>query len=1024
MTVLWRDLTSPRRARWPAASGAVARPRLLALLEASPIVVVVAPAGYGKTTALAAAGPELGGVRAWLTLDADDADPLVLAASLALAVEGLPGGAAPGALLDAGASPRRVAARVADVLDAAQARLVLDEAQHLLGPLVGGVLREVLDCGAGRMTLLSRVPLPLPDLTRLEAAGIVTRLSAADLGFTLDEMGTLLRAQGLTPGNAEVRQAHALTEGWPIAARFLAHSVAQGRVQLRALADLDGGEAQLGTLFAYLAQEVLGPLEPALRNVLTRGSVFEELTAGLLADVLEEPHAGTLLEALSGSGTFLTRSGPPDAAGGTYRAHPLLRAHLRTGLDAAEVTRLAARGAAYFERTQRPRRAMAAHLLAGNAPRAAELLAAHGDTWLSQGRVTLVERSLHRLPPGAWTPELHALAGDALRLSSRYDGALAEYARATLLRRALGEIHVALDTVQPALAWAPLDTAEALLASHHDPASLDTLRRLRAENLLNAGEPAQAVALEPALAGGARHALRTGNLERALALAQDAARGETGGTRAAQNHREGLLLASFLHAIRGEGHAAVHAAREGQLEGERLDSPFVRSLALARLGHAQLVVGDEPAARAAYASALELAQGVVPRLRVEPLMGLAFLAARGGDTAGAATRRDEALHHTAGDRYMGGLVHLAAALGSLQGGNGPGDVPRDDVQRDLDAARTAFESGGDAFGQAAVALAAFAAGGHDPAAALAAVMRYPPLLAGPSMFAPFLSRAGRATVLAALAEARPQARAALAGVAHALGYPDVPAPAHVPGFEVHVQVLERVTVTRGPDGPPREWGRAKARDLLTLLVVHPAGLARETAQELLFPAADPGVGERNFRVTLHALGQVLEEGAASGVFVERGEWLRLRPGPDLHVDLWIAWAALKQPVGTPGRRATLMTVGTRLAESDLPDIHHEAQRYGLTLPDALAAEAAWALDAGDHEGAAGAAGRAVTIDPAHELAARTLMRAHHARGHVAAARRVFMQLQTALRDLDLSPLPETVALSRALGGVAGGPDSG
>ena len=1019
MTVSWRDLTSPRRARWPAASGAVARPRLLALLGASPVVVVVAPAGYGKTTALAAAGAELGGVRAWLTLDADDADPLVLAASLAMAVEALPGGAAPGALLDAGASPRRVAARVADVLDAAQARLVLDEAQHLLGPLAGGVLREVLDCGAGRVTLLSRVPLPLPDLTRLEAAGIVTRLSAADLGFTLDEMGTLLRAQGLTPGSAEVRQAHALTEGWPIAARFLAHSVAQGRVQLRALADLDGGEAQLGTLFAYLAQEVLGPLEPALRNVLTRGSVFEELTAGLLADVLEEPHAATLLEALSGSGTFLTRSDPPDAAGGTYRAHPLLRAHLRTGLDAAEVTHLAARGAAYFERTQRPRRAMAAHLLAGHPTRAAELLAAHGDIWLAQGRVTLVERSLHRLPPGVWTPELHALAGDALRLSSRYDGALAEYARATPLRRALGEIHVALDTVQPALAWAPLDTAAALLAGDHDPAPRASLRRLRAENLLNAGEPAQAVALEPALAGGARYALRTGDLERALGLALDAARGETGGARAAQNHREGLLLASFLHAIRGEGAAAVHAAREGLLEGERLDSPFVRSLALARLGHAQLVAGDDAAARAAYASALELAQGVVPRLRVEPLMGLAFLAARGGDAAGAAARRDEALHHTAGDRYMGGLVHLAAALGTLQGGGGPAEV-----SRDLDAARAAFEAGGDAFGQAAVALAAFASGGHAPAAALEAVARYPQLLAGPSMAAPFLSRAGRATVLAALAAAWPPGRAALAGVAHALGYPDVPAPTHVPGFEVHVHVLERVTVTRGPDGPPREWGRAKARDLLTLLVVHPAGLARDTAQELLFPAADPGVGERNFRVILHALGQVLEEGAASGVFLERGEWLRLCPGPDLHVDLWTAWAALEQPVGTPGRRAALLTVGTRLAESDLPDVQQGALHYALILPDALAAEAAWALDAGDPEGAAAAAGRAISIDPAHELAARTLMRAHHARGHVAAARRVFLQLQAALRDLDLSPLPETVALSRALGGITTAPDSG
>ncbi|GHF49285.1 DNA-binding SARP family transcriptional activator [Deinococcus metalli] len=1013
MSVSWRDLTSPRRARWPAASGAVARPRLRALLGASPVLVVVAPAGYGKTTALAATGPDTDSARAWLTLDADDADPQVLAAGLALAVEGLPGGAAPGALLDAGASPRRVAARVADVLDGARARLVLDEAQHLLTPLVEGVLREVLDCGAGRVTLLSRVPLPLPDLTRLEAAGVVTRLSAADLGFTPDEVGAVLRAQGLTPGNAEVRQAHALTEGWPIAARFLAHSVAQGRVGLRALADLDGGEAQLGTLFAYLAQEVLGPLEPALRNVLTRGSVFEELTADLLEDVLEEPHAGALLEALARSGTFLTRTGPVEGGGGAYRAHPLLRAHLRSALPAGEATRVAARGAAYFERTGRPRRAMAAHLLAGNAGRAAQLLAAHGDTWLSQGRVTLVERSLHRLPPDAWTPDLHALAGDALRLSSRYDGALAAYARATPLRRALGEVQVALDTVQPDEAWAPLDVAEALLTGSGDGAALVGLRRLRAENLLNAGQPGPAVALEPALAGGARHALRTGDLNRALALAQDAARGETGGARAAQNHREGLLLASFLHAICGDAPAAVRAAGEGLAEGERLDSPFVRALALARLGHAHLSAGDDPAARAAYDRALELAQGVVPRLRVEPLMGHAFLTARAGDPLRARTLRDDALARTGGDGYMRGLVHLAAGLGSIQAGDAAGTAD------DLDAARDAFTACGDAFGLAAVALATFAAHGHGAPEAVQGAARYPFLLTTGAMFAPLRSRAARARLLATLAEARPHERAALASVAAALGYADVPASADTPGFGVHVHVLERVQVVREHESQPREWGRAKARDLLALLAVHRAGLPREAAQEALFPDAEPGVGERNFRVTLHALGQVLEDGAASGVFVERGEWLRLRPGPDLYVDLWAAWDILAMPAGTPGRLPALAQLGARVAPSDLRDVQREAERYAAALPDALATEAGVALEAGDPDGAAVAAERALILDPAHEPAARAAMRAHHARGHPAAARRVYAGLRGALCELDLSPLPETVALRQALGGPDG-----
>ncbi|MFD1730762.1 transcriptional regulator [Deinococcus malanensis] len=693
MSLNWRDLTSSRRARWPTVQGAVARPRLRALLVQARVLMVVAPAGFGKTTALAAGAPGLGGPGAWLTLDADDADPQVLAGGLALAVEGLPGGAAAAALLDAGASPRRVAARVADVLDASGALLVLDEAQHLTGPLTGDVLRELVSGGAGRVALLSRVPLTLPDLTRLEAQGDVQHLSATDLAFTADEVGELLGALNVPATGADVRLAHSVTEGWPIAVRFLAQAAAQGRVHLRQLADLDGGEAQLGTLFTYLAQEVMGPLDPALRILLTRSSVFDELTPELLEAVLDQPQARELLDALARSGIFLTRVGEEG-----YRAHPLLRAHLRAGLPAAEVRAVAARGAAYFESTGRPRRAMAAHLLAGNAERAAQLLSAHGRLWLRLGRVTLVERSLGRLPKTAWTPDLHALAGDALRLSSRYGEALAAYAQAAPLERALGEVQVALDTVQPELAWEALDTAERL----SPPELWDTVRRLRAENLLNVGQLTEAVKLSPSLAGGARYALRSGDISGALTLALEAARGEAGGARAAQNHREGLLLASFLHALMGEPDPAVRRAREGLAEGTRLESPFVQALAWARLGHAQVAAGQTEQARQAYEEARTLARGVAGRLQVEPLMGLSYLAGLAGDVTRAASLRAEAVLPTAGDRYMQGLLYLTSALGVLHAGR------TDAVE--LEEARAAFMTCGDRFGLAAVALAAFAAG--------------------------------------------------------------------------------------------------------------------------------------------------------------------------------------------------------------------------------------------------------------------------------------------------------------------------
>ncbi|WP_342747127.1 BTAD domain-containing putative transcriptional regulator [Deinococcus planocerae] len=997
MTTDWREHASSRRARPPQVRGAVARPRLLALLGASRVVAVVAPAGYGKTTALAAGLPDLGRA-AWLTLDADDADPQVLASGLAVAVAGLPGGEGPGTLLDAGAAPGRVAARVADVLDQSGALLVLDEAQYLAGGLTEGMLREVL---GGRVALLSRTPLGGPDLTRLELGGDLTRVSAPDLAFTPAELAELFASQGVRATGAEVRLAHAVTEGWPIAARFLAQAAAQGRVPLAALADLDGGEAQLGTLFAYLAQEVLGPLDPSLRALLTRGSVFEELTPELLADVLGETQAGTLLGALASGGTFLTRTGD------TFRAHPLLRAHLRGLLAPGEAQSVAARGAAYFERTERPRRALAAHLAAVNTARAAELLAEHGGRWLDGGRVTLVERSLARVPPAAWTPELHALSGDALRLSSRYAEALAAYGRAGPLARSLGEAQVALDTVQPDLAWGPLETAADLAGG----AEAARVERMRAENHLNAGDPARALALHPGLAGGARYALRSGRLGDALELALHAARGETGGARAAQNHREGLLLASFLHAVLGEPEEAARRAREGLAEGERLESRFVRSLALARLGHAEVTAGREGEARAAYEGALDLAQDVVPRLQVEPRLGLAYLEAWAGHPAPAAEQEAQALAHAGGDRYVGGLTRLTAALGRLHGGDAAGALPG------LKAAHAVFTACGDTFGTGAAALALYAAtgGAGDAPGAARAVTAFPFLLARRSLLSPAPGRAARAALLARLAAHVPEAGAGLLPVAHALGYGHLPRPEEVPGVEVRVQVLGRVAVTRG-GGAAREWGRARARDLLALLAVHEGGLAREAAQEALFPGAEPQVGERNFRVTLHALGQVLEEGVASGTLLERGEWLRLRGGPDLSVDLWEARAHLDASPGAPGRAQALLALPGRVADSDLEGVQAEAERYAARLPEALAAEADHALRAGQPDLAARLAERALTLDPAHEPAARALMRAWHARAHPAAAARVYHALRAALAELGLTPLPETEGLYRALTG--------
>ncbi|ADV68180.1 transcriptional activator domain protein [Deinococcus maricopensis DSM 21211] len=967
--------------------GAVARPRLLEALQSARILTVTAPAGYGKTTALAAHLADLGGA-CWLTLDVDDADPRVLAGGLALALAGLPGGERLSALLNADAAPLAVARAAAELLEDTDTLLVIDEAQHTQGTDALLLLRTLLPA---RVALLTRTPLRWPELTALTLRGEARALGAADLAFTVQEVQALLDANGVTTRPEDVRRAHALTEGWPIAVRFLVQAAGQGRLRTEDLRDLEGEAPQLGTLFEYLAQEVLGPLDPALKALLLRACVFEEVTPELLEEGLGEPDARARLDALADGGTFLTR------AGDAYRAHPLLRAHLRAQVPEREARAVAAQGAAFFEGTGRWRRAMAAHLQAGNADAAARLLLARGEGWLAQGRVHLMERSLARLPAGIWAQEtaLYGLLGDVRRAQSRYADAVAAYVQAPELMGLLGRARVYLDTVQPALAEPLLARAEALGGD---------VRVLRAENALNAGRLADAVALAPELAESARYALRRGDLERALTVAR-AARAEVGGERAAGNHREALLLESFVLSVLGDPGGAEAVARAGLAEGERLDSPFVRSLARARLGHAHLAGGQLRAARAAYEGALAGAEAVAPRLQVEPLMGLAYLTAVGGEAAAYGARATEAAQ-ASGDRYMTGLARLTTALGALEAGQ--------DAAAALEDARADFAACGDAFGVACVTLALFVAGRADARSAVASVRAYPFLLAHPSLLAPARTVAGRAAVLSRLRGAVLEAgeRWDLAGVEAALGY-DRGVPLGHPGWTVDVQVLGRVGA-RVNGAEPRDWGRAKARDLLALLAVHPDGLAREAAQEALFPDADPAVGERNFRVTLHALGQVLEAGAPGGFFLDRGDWVRLRVGPDLHVDLHAAWATLRAAPGTSGRAAALLALPGGVASVPLAAVEDVAAQYAARLPEAIAEEGAYALAHGRAPDAARLAEHALTLDAASEPAARVLMRARYALGNVAGVQRAYAACAAALRELGLTPLPETAALHRAL----------
>jgi len=435
----------------PSTARPLARARLEALLApagATPrLVLVRAPAGFGKTTVLAqwcealqARGTAFG----WLTLDEADNDASRFIAHMVAAFQSIDPTLALVSLPAAGEAPGMM--RRGDVDGAAldlvqhistqRAHFVLclDNVELVQNPAVLGVLRMLLDAlpPCGQVMVASR---DVPDLGlgRLRAHGQLLELGANELRFSTDETRALLRAQCSQPlSEAQLDTLHARTEGWA-AALWLATLALRGHADTDAfLASFSGAS---GALADYLLEDVLARLPDDLRGFLLDVSVLDELHAGLCDAVTGRDDSHALLARLHRAGLFVV---PEDSEGIVYRYHTLFRDFLYGQLrsqqptGAARARLLHQRAAQWYAARQRVVPAIDQAIRSGDRAFAVGYLARDAEWLLWQGRVRLLIRLCERLPA--------ALADDApvaLRLAHawaltytrRHPEALAQLAR-------------------------------------------------------------------------------------------------------------------------------------------------------------------------------------------------------------------------------------------------------------------------------------------------------------------------------------------------------------------------------------------------------------------------------------------------------------------------------------------------------------------------------------------------------------------------------------------------------------------
>ncbi|MER3417732.1 MAG: hypothetical protein C4343_01135, partial [Chloroflexota bacterium] len=332
----------------PLPDGTLRRDRLLDRLSADAtrrVIVLVAEAGYGKTTLLADWSGR--GTRrvAWYRIDEGDRDWITFLRYLVAAGQVCQPAFAPvtaDLVTDIAATGLAMEAIVevfvgelAGLVDPPTA-LILDD-YHLVDdvPEIRRIMRQIVRRVPPGLTLvISGRRRPKLPLAKLLTHGELAELTTEDLRFSLEETARLFRESYQRPLEQDVVESLChRTEGWAAALQLVEaatrdRTLAETRSFINALS---GGKSHL---YEYLAEEVIGVLEPNLQHFLMQTAALQRVEPELAAVAAERPieEARQALDAASRAGLLP----PPGKHERPQRFHPLVAEFLLTRL-AAEI---------------------------------------------------------------------------------------------------------------------------------------------------------------------------------------------------------------------------------------------------------------------------------------------------------------------------------------------------------------------------------------------------------------------------------------------------------------------------------------------------------------------------------------------------------------------------------------------------------------------------------------------------------------------------------------------------------------
>jgi len=946
------------------------------------LIIIAAPAGYGKTSLLVDLAHQIDLPVCWYALEPLDRSPQrFIAHVIASIAHRFPRFGQQSAIALQSttlASLNDLDRLVTTIVNEAYVHirehfvLVLDD-YHLvddseeIGYFINQLIQQVDEnC---HLVIAARTLLALPDLPLMVARSQVGGLSFEELAFRADEIQSLvLQNHHLTMSETAAEELVRETEGWITGLLLSAQTMWQGMADRLRVARVSG----VG-LYDYLAQQVLDQQPAEVRDFLLRTSLLEEFDAELCEAVLgpTKPVEGaarsqsqdwqSLIDTVLRNNLFVL---PVGSEGTWLRYHHLFRDFLQARLVEElpdEKPRILQRLALVYAGWGEWEKAHDLYRRLGDVAATADLIEQAGSSLVRNGRLATLAEWLDALPADLLDarPTLLSLRGSVAMMLGEVERGLSLLNQAEIAFRASGDpSHLARTLVRRAVAHRFLanyqasmaDADEALALAEGDEGLGDVQAealRARGMSLYQIGRLNEAVEwLAQSLAAfqklGQEQNVAMLLMELGMAYMSDGryeqalahySRALDYWRRADNIAQQANLLNNLgvLHHLRGEYERAGSLLEEALACARQSGYARAEAFALSGVGDLYADLDAPDAALTAYRRAREMARRIGDRFLLLYLdLAEASLARSKGELALAHDLLESAGRqaHESGSDFEQGMCQLEMGRLALAGRNSLEAVAH------LERAARGFDDGGQwvegARAYLYLTMAYHSVG--DEKVALAHLERTLHLASELESRHPLVLAGREAKAMLGVAQRDP-----------VIGQRASQLLREITQLELDIPVLRRSLRQQAssiPFAPPRltiqalgrthvavgrqsvtsaDWQAQVARDLFFCLLAHPDGLTKEEAGTIFWPESSPAQLKLNFKKTIYRLRRALGQ----HVVLFEDDRYRFNQALDYEYDVeaFSGKLAEAQAATDPGEQAAAYRAAIRLCRgSYLPEV--------------------------------------------------------------------------------------------------------